>query len=675
MDIKRRFTSHDNINRLTQKICEKAGVTNDEQFEKLRVMITKSMREVLNSTDILDKNIDKSKYDKVLQYLNNASLKRACDQINRKPQIKRQGYADSSVNKISPRNGGIGDGIGRCGGRGGDISGCIEGGMGWGGSAGMCDFKSISSGNGQYITAFGEMGDKFVLGGTPDEHSYTNSSRKAATEEIQKRMIEHSRENIIIPGCGGARPQMVDGNNQLPFDPSLLALDGGSRSRNNEQHSGTSVGNTQIDSLLGTGFDVRAQQDFDSLLQPQIPTHGSQQSPQQSPQQQSQQQSQSSQQQYKSPHQQSQQSYQTPQHSSPQDQQMMQQMQQQIQQMTQLLNMLTMSKLETPQSSPQSPQINNLMNKIDDTKLTIAKKFGLDPHALKNMSSDDIGNILKKGSTQGNTQGGMQRGSMGSSQKATHHSSNIKSIQPNIQEHHIQPKNIKHADATHLMRQSSSTKYITITVECDKITDPPYYNDYMVEFDKISNVTSLKIKNYHFLTETKGGGENANIVITCNDSKYTINFPDSHYTINDIVDCLTNSFNESNIPLNVSIDCNKLCINSINTFDMTFTNSFGNYIGFTEQKYEGMNSYTAENTNNLQSKMYYLYISNISKTPFASIDPNGVLTQKFINLNKPVDNLESLILQFRNDDKSLHVFSSDEPHKIQIMIGYVDKHM
>jgi len=672
MDIKRRFTSHDNINRLTQKISEKAGVTNDEQFEKLRVMITKSMREVLNSTDILDKNIDKSKYDKVLQYLNNASLKRACEQINKKPQIKKQSYVDVR----GGGRGGVGDGRGR--GRDGNISGCIEGGMGWGGSAGMCDFKSIVSGNGQYITAFGEMGDKFVLGGTPDEHTYTNSSRKAATEEIQKRMIEYGRENIIIPGCGAARPQMVDGNKQLPFDPTLLALDGGSRNRNNEQQSGTSVGNTQIDSLLGTGFDVRAQQDFDSLLQPQVPTHGYQQQPQQSHQPQYQPQP---------PHQQ-----------SPQDNQMMQQMQQQIQQMTQLLNMLTMSKLETPQQSPQSPQINTLMNKIDDTKLTIAKKFGLDPHALKNMSSDDIGNIIKRGgmqggmqcgmqggmqgSVQGSVQGSMQGGMQGSMQSSSQrvaqmsysHSHKSKPTQP-VQEQHIQPKNIKHADATHMMRQSSSTKYITITVECDKITDPPYYNDYMVEFDKISNVTSLKIKNYHFPIETKGGGEDANIVITCNNSKYTINFPDSHYTINDIVDCLTSSFSDSNIPLNVSIDCNKLCINGINTFDMTFTNSFGNYIGFTKQTYEGSNSYTAENTNDLQPKVYYLYISNISKTPFATIDPNGVLNQKIINLNKPIDNLESLILQFRNEDKSLHTFSSDEPHRIQIMIGYVDKHV
>jgi hypothetical protein len=214
--------------------------------------------------------------------------------------------------------------------------------------------------------------------------------------------------------------------------------------------------------------------------------------------------------------------------------------------------------------------------------------------------------------------------------------------------------------------QSKKQDYYTIKIKPDE-DEPEYFNDYMIEFNKspyrtYKNVTDIKITNSSMPKLIPKINDTCNsFKISVGDEIKAIELAEDDYTLNEIVDGINDSLESVGIVCKVDKK-GKVIIEQTDgdEFELDCSeNSFAPFLGFTSSEYTGKSKYTSEESNKFEIKQIYLYISNVSKEPFAKIDREGKLTQLY-NLSNKIDLLDYVVIQFRNsitaDETDLYKF-------------------
>ena len=89
-------------------------------------------------------------------------------------------------------------------------------------------------------------------------------------------------------------------------------------------------------------------------------------------------------------------------------------------------------------------------------------------------------------------------------------------------------------------------------------------------------------------------------------------------------------------------------------------NSFGRFLGYTEDYYNGSTKYISEMPSPLSQKEIYLYFTNISTKPFCKINADNKITYLH-KIIKPINELDCLIVQFKDtnteEETNFHNFN------------------
>jgi hypothetical protein len=240
---------------------------------------------------------------------------------------------------------------------------------------------------------------------------------------------------------------------------------------------------------------------------------------------------------------------------------------------------------------------------------------------------------------------------------------------------------------------SPITKKRQIRICSDKcISNPIYYNDYLVEFkehyDNLKNGESIpKVKkiildkiNIQFMCEITDES-NALLIYTDEDEEpEDAILEKGEFPLNEILDELNESFESDKITF--VCENNVITVSHIDgdnfVMDYSYDNSIGKLFGFDKKKYHGSSSYTADRCHAFNTKPIYMYIKNIcANKPFAKINPDGTFEQYVFDLDAIID-LSMLVIQFRNknvrndkNDKYELVNFGKIPHTIDLTFEIV----
>jgi len=177
-----------------------------------------------------------------------------------------------------------------------------------------------------------------------------------------------------------------------------------------------------------------------------------------------------------------------------------------------------------------------------------------------------------------------------------------------------------------------------------------YFSDYMINFNKpYTNVLieNIKLKD-KLIFNPKITSNNNELKIICGSETRDIQLDEDYYSLDDIVEGITENLSDINISLSINDDgFVEINNNEGEKFDMICSlNSFGKYLGFTQNKYESSSSYIAEEIPELNLNELYIFFPNLDKTnPVFSINSNQEV--RCINKLKQISNLKSLIVQFK----------------------------
>jgi len=208
--------------------------------------------------------------------------------------------------------------------------------------------------------------------------------------------------------------------------------------------------------------------------------------------------------------------------------------------------------------------------------------------------------------------------------------------------------------------------------------DKKYYSDFMIDFKEkynrtyknISDIT-LKINELNIIPEIKEPYNNLNIII--NNQTKKIELEDGMYELEDLISGITENLEDVNIVC--SIDKKGRVIIE-NTEDEEFEiqsdeKSFGRFLGFTEENYNGSTKYISELPSPLSRKELYLYFTNISNKPFCKINKDNNITYMH-KITKPINELDCLIVQFKDinteEDSNYHNFYG-ESYSIELTMN------
>ena len=194
---------------------------------------------------------------------------------------------------------------------------------------------------------------------------------------------------------------------------------------------------------------------------------------------------------------------------------------------------------------------------------------------------------------------------------------------------------------------------VTFTVKADEVTEPIYYNDYMVELPKkVTNVSSIEISKYKFADYNISIDESNNeCTFSMKGEEKTIQLDEGKYDIAQIIETIQNTFDEENTDLYLKIEpeSDKVIIHNKNSTKFELINddkSILRVFGFTKNVYKGNSTYKGEEAHKLNNTVY-MYIQNISKDePFAIIHlgKNNTIKKQF---DKPIPELTELIITFK----------------------------
>jgi len=410
MEIKKFFLSKDNRDNLTGKLCNHLKINDNEvAINSCRGLITRIMKEVFESNQKL---LNKGTPQQVIKYMNDETLKRSVktylsirskqEQMGQLGQysMKRDREISGKKTKSKQKKKYYQS----------ELPGPDQ--IGNGGQ-----YAPISSMKpGQYITADGGIGTNFPLGvNVKEQVEGPSNGKKGGGEDLIRRMMEkkmdyenrggqgnmqnnmapinNNQMNTILPdgtiiagGQYGNAP--VYGNNQnnqkLPFDPSLLAMDGKGR----RQSEFKPDNGEQIEGFTNIGANDMDLPDYQQMQGFQMPDYqGSQQGYQQAVD------PQLIAQQFNMPPpnyaNQSNQSNYSNQDSNNLSNQM-------NQMMKEWLNMMQ----QTTQNMQKNTNQDNIQKTNNELKRTIASQLGVDPMSLLNMNSKQIALMIEKSKKQ-----------------------------------------------------------------------------------------------------------------------------------------------------------------------------------------------------------------------------------------------------------------------------------
>jgi hypothetical protein len=180
--------------------------------------------------------------------------------------------------------------------------------------------------------------------------------------------------------------------------------------------------------------------------------------------------------------------------------------------------------------------------------------------------------------------------------------------------------------------------------------DPKYYSDYMINFNKpYTNITIDNIKlNDKLIFNPKITNNNNELKIICGTELRDIQLDEDYYSLDDILEGITENLSDINISIMLNDDGHVEIVNNEGEkFNMICgSKSFGKFIGFTEEKYEGLSNYVAEATPELNLNEIFIFFPNLDKVnPIFSLNQNQEI--KCLTKLKPITNLKSLIVQFK----------------------------
>ena len=169
------------------------------------------------------------------------------------------------------------------------------------------------------------------------------------------------------------------------------------------------------------------------------------------------------------------------------------------------------------------------------------------------------------------------------------------------------------------------------------------------------NLSNLKLKITELTTIRPIIDNTCNTlnIIISNETK-KIELDDGEYSLDDLVEGITENLTD------VNIKCKKdkkgrVIFENTNSNDFEIdceNNSFGKFLGFMEQKYEGSSKYISETSSALLLDSIYLYFVNISaEKPFCKINLDKSIEYLY-NPKDIVAELDCLIIQIK-DSKTI----------------------
>jgi hypothetical protein len=209
--VQKYFFSDRNLSYLAGKLGDALDLDEGRESMMLcRKLIQSQIEDIFKSNKKVLKNKDASA-KKILAYLNNKSIEECVDVYNerssKQSRSSRRGSNGRSGRGHQGRNGGNNNN--------GGLSGMMEG-MGG-------NYAPIATGNGQFIAANGQMGDKFLLGVNLDNYMQFGDKKQIAGE-LERRMLERSGD---YEGGGGFNPMMgMMGGNMGGMDGNMGGMGG-----------------------------------------------------------------------------------------------------------------------------------------------------------------------------------------------------------------------------------------------------------------------------------------------------------------------------------------------------------------------------------------------------------------------------------------------------------------
>ena len=190
-----------------------------------------------------------------------------------------------------------------------------------------------------------------------------------------------------------------------------------------------------------------------------------------------------------------------------------------------------------------------------------------------------------------------------------------------------------------------------------KDLDSKYYSDFMIDlkqkFDRnytnLSNI-SLKIKKLESIQPEITESCNKLNIIIGNETK-KIELDDGFYSLDDLVEGISENLEDVNIVCKRDKK-GRVIIENTESDDFIIDcseDSFGKYLGFTEDRYENSSKYISEESSMLLNDSIYIYFPNIiPNKPFCRIDNEKNI--KLLYPKQTIEEIDCLIIQIKNSE-------------------------
>ena len=207
-----------------------------------------------------------------------------------------------------------------------------------------------------------------------------------------------------------------------------------------------------------------------------------------------------------------------------------------------------------------------------------------------------------------------------------------------------------------------STTYIHV-----EVSNPFNSTSYQFPLHNIENITGIKLNHYSIPNIQLNIEENKNnyLIIKKNDIETKVSINKGKYTIDALISALNDKLSDIKITLTQEQHIKIENINKTN-FDLIQTELLKTNLGFTNQTINNT-EYTSDNIWDLRiNNKIYLYITNLSDTPFGVLFYDGTSTCEF-KFKEPI-NLDTLDIVFKDARGLLYNFYN-LPHTLSFLIS------
>ena len=240
--------------------------------------------------------------------------------------------------------------------------------------------------------------------------------------------------------------------------------------------------------------------------------------------------------------------------------------------------------------------------------------------------------------------------------------SDLKLKELELREFQLNNKNIQLEKMISNYNYLFNTEYLHI-----EVYHPDNIASYKFPLNNITNITHIKLNHYSIPDIQLNVEENKNnfIIIKRNDIETKISINKGKYTIDSLINVLNEKL--ENIKLSLTLEQHiKIETTNDTPFDLIETELTQNNLGFIT-KNTGKTEYISDNIWDLRiDNKVYLYITNLSDTPFGVLFANGSSCSEF-KFREPID-LDTLDISFR-DSKGLPYNFYKLPHTLSFLVS------